>query len=498
MAEKSSSSASSSSGLILSAVGIMLLLAALDQTIVATALPRIVADLGGLDHLSWVVTAYLLTSTVVAPMYGKLGDLYGRKLMMQIAVVLFLLGSVLAGFAGSMLWLILSRAIQGLGGGGLFVLALTVVGDVVPPRERGKVQGIFGAIFGLSSIVGPLIGGYLVDQLSWHWIFFVNVPVGVFALVIFAMAFEGTGKRVSHTIDYAGAVLLALFLSSLVLFTSLAGTSQEIGSPFMVGLAIVGVLSLGGFVLVELRAKEPVLSMELFTHNTFTVMIGIGFVIGMAMFGAMTFLPLYLQTVKGVSATSSGLQLIPMMLGMLVGSMGAGQIMSRTGHYKFLPTIGTLVMVGALLYLTRLSPETGNGEFFMTIFVLGLGMGPIMSVGTTAIQNAVPLEIMGVATAGYSMFRQIGGSVGVALFGALFSSSLAEMLPEDHMSIQSLSARTIAELPEEFRDVVLFGITESLHPIFFVAAMMSLAAFFISWFLKEKPLVDRTGASRTP
>ena len=493
--------------LILFSVAVMLFLAALDQTIVSTALPTIVAELGGVDHLSWVVTAYLLTSTVVAPMYGKLGDLYGRKLMMQISVVVFLLGSILSGMANSMLFLIVSRAVQGLGGGGLFVLALTVVGDIVPPRERGKIQGIFGGVFGISSVAGPLLGGFFVDQLSWRWVFYVNLPIGVLALAVFAFAFHPTGKRVSHKIDYLGAFLLTAALSGLVLFTSLGGSSFERTSPFMLSMIALAVVGGIAFVFAERRAAEPVLPMTLFNHNTFSVMSAVGFVGGVAMFGGLTFLPLYLQTVKGVSPTVSGLQLIPMMFGILSGSIGSGQIMGRTGRYRRLPVIGMAVMTVGLLLLTRLAVDTPGWQISLYMFIVGIGLGPTMSVGTTAIQNAVAREHMGASTAGFTLFRQIGGLIGVSIFGTLFTNSLTNTLESKFGGqsmpgggIGSLGADMIAKMPPMIQDIVKEAITNALHPVFLVAAGASFLAFVIGWFLEELPLRghDEDAPQQTP
>lgn len=488
-----------STRLILLSVAVMLFLAALDQTIVSTALPTIVADLGGVNHLSWVVTAYLLTSTVAAPMYGKLGDLYGRKLMMQVSVAIFLLGSVLSGLADSMAFLISSRAVQGLGGGGLFVLALTVVGDVVPPRERGKIQGIFGGVFGISSVAGPLLGGFFVDQLSWRWVFYVNLPIGLLALGIFAVAFHATGRRVSHKVDYLGAALLTASLSGLVLFTSLGGSSFERSSPFMLSMIGLAVMAGLAFIWAELRAKEPVLPMSLFRYNNFTVMSAMGFVSGVAMFGALVFLPLYLQTVKGVSPTVSGLQLIPMMFGILSGSIGAGQIMGRTGHYRRLPMIGMGVMTVGLLLLTQLEVETSGAVISLYMFVVGIGLGPTMSVGTTSIQNAVPQPQMGAATAGFTLFRQVGGLIGVSIFGTLFTNSLKASFGGHDMGgsdMRTLGADMIAKLPEFVQEMIKQAITDALHPVFLVAAGAAFTAFLIGWFLKHVPLKRHAGAEK--
>jgi len=501
MAPSTETPHSGSRGAILGAVGALLLLASLDQTIVSTALPTIVADLGGLDHLSWVVTAYLLTSTVTAPLYGKLGDLYGRKLMMQISVVLFLLGSTLCALADSMTFLIAARALQGVGGGGLFVLALTVVGDVVPARERGKVQGIFGGVFGLSSVAGPLLGGFFVDNLSWHWIFLVNLPIGIVALVIFGLAFKPRGIRTSHKIDYVGAALLTTSLSALVLLTSLGGRSYAWDSSMILGLIGLSALAALLFIWVESRAAEPVLPLGLFKHRTFTVFVMLGFMVGLAMFGAITFLPLYLQVAKGVSPTVSGLQLIPMTFGILAGSIGSGQIMSRTGRYRTLPIGGAVIMAIGMLLLSRLDANTSALVVGLSMAVLGFGMGPMMSVATTATQNAIPRHQMGVATAGLTLFRQVGGSIGVAVFGALFSmrlnDSLAGVLPAG-VTTDSLRGDMVAQLPPAIKETVLTAFTNALSPIFIIGAMVAIIGFFIALLLREVPLRSRDEMNPPP
>src|SRR4051794_15040875 len=319
----------------MSGLMLVMLLASLDQTIVSTALPTIVRELGGLTHLSWVVTAYLLALTIVTPLYGKLGDLYGRKLILQIALVIFLIGSALCGLSQSMTELIVFRAILGLGGGGLIVSAQAAIGDVVPPSERGKYTGLFGAVFGTSSVAGPLIGGFFTTHISWRFIFYVNLPVGALAFAVLAVALPSVTERRRHSIDYLGTGLLAIGLSSIVLLTTLGGNTYDWSSPEIVGLGIIGVLALALFARVEARAAEPILPTSLFRNRVFVVCSAVGLIVGFALFGALTYLPLFQQVVRGLSPTASGLQLLPVILGLLVSSIGSGQVIARTGHYRF-------------------------------------------------------------------------------------------------------------------------------------------------------------------
>ncbi|MGJ8583543.1 MAG: MDR family MFS transporter [Marinosulfonomonas sp.] len=481
--------------LIIGSIGLLLLLAALDQTIVSTALPTIVADLGGLDHLSWVVTAYILASTVVAPLYGKIGDLYGRRNTVFVSVGLFLVGSALCGMASSMTMLILSRALQGLGGGGLFVLALSVIGDVIPPRERGKVQGVFAAVFAVSSVIGPLLGGWFVEVLTWHWIFFINIPFGILAVAGFARGFKPTGKRVKRKIDWLGAAALSVALASITLFSSLGGRSFAWGSAESIGLAALAILALAVFLWAEIRAAEPILPLSLFRINVFWVTSIIGFVAGAAMFGSLTFLPVYLQIAQGASPTISGLMLVPMTFGIVITSTIAGRTMGKTGKYRLLPIFGTAFLILGMLLLSRLTPVTSALVFGASLACVGAGMGFIFPVVTTAVQNAVPREQLGTATASGLMFRQVGGSIAVAVFGAIFaarmSSRMADMPAGAGESLQ-ISPKMLAAMPDDARMALAESVVASLQPIYLLAAGLALVGLIFSFALKEVPLSNRT------
>ena len=478
--------------LVLLSIGLLLLLASLDQSIVATALPTIVADLGGLEHLSWVVTAYILTSTIVAPLYGKLGDLYGRRNTIFVSVIIFLAGSALCGLATSMTFLIIARAIQGLGGGGLFVLALSVVGDAVPPRERGKIQGIFAAVFSVSSVLGPLAGGFLSENANWHWIFFINIPLGLIALVGFAASFKPRGIRTSHRIDWSGAIALTLALGSLTLLTSLGGRSFAWQSATSLGFALLTLLSFVAFIWIERRAAEPILPLGLFKMNVFWVTSVLGFVVGSVLFGALTFLPIYLQIAKGTSPTTSGLLLIPLTVGILTASTAAGQYMGRSGRYKWLPVIGMALIIAGMLLATQLAKDTSLITFSLTLALIGLGMGCNFPVLTTAVQNAVPRETMGTATAAGIMMRQTGGALGVAAFGALFSARLAAGLGDSAATLGAdLGPQTLARLSPELRAQAADAVIAAIHPIFWISAGLAVIGLIFAVMLEEIPLAAR-------
>lgn len=474
-------------GLIIGAVAVTLLLASLGQTIVSTALPTIVSELGGLEHLTWVVIAYLLSSTVVAPIYGKLGDLYGRKIVLQAAIVIFLVGAGLSAFANSMNFLIFARTVQGLGGGGLMVVAMTVVADVIPPRQRGKIQGIFGAVFGVATVVGPLLGGFIVEHLSWHWIFIINLPLGVLALAVIGFALKPRATRVAHQVDYMGFVLLTAALSAFVLATSLGGNTFPWLSVQILGLVALAVIALAAFIWVEARAAEPVLPLQLFRNNTFVVTNSVGFLVGMAMFGSITFLPMYLQIAKGVSPTNSAFQLLPMMVGLIGASTLSGFFMSKTGRYRVLPICASATLFVGLLLLGIMQLDTPDWQIALYMFIVGVGIGPINSVGVTATQNAVARELVGVATAGSTLFRQIGGSIGVSVFGAIFSSGLANQ-GATASGGGAFNAQAIQALPEAARIQVVEGFAAALHPVFLTAAGAAIIAFGLSFLLKEIPL----------
>ncbi|MEU0894934.1 MDR family MFS transporter [Streptomyces massasporeus] len=488
-------------GNVLVSIGALLLgmlLAALDQTIVSTALPTIVSDLGGLDHLSWVVTAYLLAATAATPLWGKLGDQYGRKRLFQTAIVIFLIGSALCGAAQDMAQLIAFRALQGLGGGGLIVLSMAIVGDLVPPRERGRYQGLFGAVFGATSVLGPLLGGLFTQHLSWRWVFYVNLPVGVVALAVIAAVLHIPRTAQRHVIDYLGTFLIAAVATCLVLVASLGGTTWAWGSWQIVGLAVLGVVLAVAFVAAERRAAEPVLPLKLFRVRTFTLAALISFVVGFAMFGAMTYLPTFLQVVQGISPTMSGVHMLPMVLGLLLASTGSGQIVSRTGRWKVFPIAGTGITTLGLLLLHQLDEHSSTAELSGFFFVFGLGLGLVMQVLVLIVQNAVPYEDLGVATSGATFFRSIGASFGVAVFGTVFAGRLGDQLTDAFrdvrlppgISVDTLEAdpRGIAALPSGLRPPALHAYAVSITDVFLYAAPVALLGFVLAWFLKEDRL----------
>lgn len=473
-----------------SALVLVLLLASLDQTIVATALPIIVDEIGGLSHLSWIVTAYLLSSTVVVPLYGKLGDLYGRRVVLQSAILIFLAGSLLCGMAQNLPELIAFRFVQGLGGGGLIVTAIAVVGDIVAPRERGRYQGFFGGVFGLSTVLGPLLGGFIVDHFSWRWIFLINLPLGLLALFVINRTIHSrAAKDEVPPIDYAGAGLLALALTSVVLVSSLGATLWTEAPVSLFAILLAGVLALAGFLYVETRVPDPLVPLSLFRIRAFVIGTSVGFIVGMALFGSITLLPVYFQVVKGLDPTSAGLHMTPMMLGVFVSSITSGQIISRVGRYKLFPVVGTAVMTGALLLLSTIEAETPASRAAGYLLFLGLGLGMVMQILVMAVQNAVPYERLGVATSGTTLFRSIGGSVGAALFGGIFAYFLEGDVRQAVPGVEGLlNPAEIAKLAEPMRSAYLAEFVQALHPVFHTAAALAFVGFLLTLAIREVPL----------
>ena len=488
--------------LVFAGLMVAMLLASLDQTIFSTALPRIVGELNGVDHMLWVTTAYILASTIVMPVYGKLGDLVGRKWLFVAAIVLFLIGSVLGGLSDSMGTLIAGRAVQGLGGGGLMILALAIIADVVPARQRGKYQGIMGAVFAVSSVAGPLLGGYFTDGPGWRWAFWMNIPLGLLA-ILSAVYFLKLPKRefVKPRIDIAGMVVLGLSATALVLFTSWGGNTYAWDSPIIIGLIAGTILGAIAFVLIERRAVEPVIPLALFTNRNFTLTTASGLIIGVAMFGALAYMPTYLQMVTGVGATDAGLLMIPMMGALLISSVGSGQIVSRTGRYKALPIAGMFVTAAGLFLLSTLTGTTPIWIMCVFLAVMGLGLGMSMQILILVVQNSFSLSIVGTATAANNFFRQIGSSLGAAIVGSLFVSRLTESLSANLPTggtvggtaggTNSLTPAIVNGLPDAVRTLVVNAYNDALTPIFLLLVPLVLVAAVLLMFVVEKPLATK-------
>jgi EmrB/QacA subfamily drug resistance transporter len=467
-------------------------------------LPTIAGDLHGLNHLAWVVTAYLITSTITLPLWGKFGDLYGRKMFFQLAIVVFLVGSILSGLSQSMLELIICRAIQGAGAGGLIVGSMSITGDIIPPRQRGRYMGYYGAVFGLSSILGPLAGGWFTQHVSWRWIFYINVPIGIAALFVIAVVLHVPVKKVHHQIDWWGTVLLSAGVVGLILLTTWGGITYAWGSSTILLLGLGSVIALGVFGWVESKVAEPIIPLSLFRIRTFNVASTVGFVMGFTMFGSIVYLPLYLQIVHGASPTLSGLELLPMVGGMLITFIASGRLVSRTGHYKPFPILGSGVLTIGLGLLAELGSHSSYGLAAFDMFVVGLGIGLVMQVLLVAVQNSVPHSQLGTATATWTFFRTIGGAFGVAILGAVFNSRLLAnlrasappaLLRRIGGSDISENPAQISHLPVAARTVIIEAFSHTLQTVFIVVIPFAVVAFVVAWLMKEIPLRNKAHLS---
>ncbi|MEU0118293.1 MDR family MFS transporter [Streptomyces bobili] len=481
---------------VILALMITMMLAMLDNMIVGTAMPTIVGDLGGLEHLSWVVTSYTLATAASTPIWGKLGDMYGRKGAFLTSIVIFLVGSVLSGMAQDMGQLIGFRAVQGLGAGGLMVGVMAIIGDLVPPRERGKYQGMMAGVMAIAMIGGPLVGGTITDHWGWRWAFYINLPLGVVALGLITAVLHLPKKRSQARIDYLGAGLLTIGITSIVLVTTWGGTEYAWSSARIMELIGIGVSTLVGFVFWQTRAVEPILPLHIFRSRNFTLMAVIGFITGFVMFGATLFLPLYQQSVQGASATNSGLLLLPMLGAMLVTSMVAGRITTSTGRYKIFPVVGSALMIVGLYLLSTM--DTGTSRLTSGVFmaVVGLGMGCLMQITMLVAQNSVEMKDMGVASSSATLFRTLGSSFGVAIMGALFNSRVQDAMSERAGSLGSkiteqsaqLDAASLARLPAPAREAYQFAVSDGTHAAFVLGALVAVVALVAAVFVKEVPL----------
>ncbi|MEV6964767.1 MFS transporter [Hamadaea sp. NPDC051192] len=487
---------------IFATIALGMLLAALDQTIVSTALPTIVGDLGGATHLSWVVTAYMLAETIATAIAGKLGDLFGRRLIFQVSVVIFVVASAFCGLANSMIWLIVWRGVQGVGAGGLMVTAMALIADYIPLRQRGKYQGAMGAVFGLSSVFGPLLGGLFTDHLTWRWAFYVNVPLGILVMIVSFTTMPAVARGARPIIDYLGIAVIAAASSAAILLTSWGGVEYDWNSPVIIGLGIGAVVGFALFVLVERRAREPMLPLRLFANPVFTVCGALSFLVGFAMFGALTYLPTFMQFVQGVSATESGLRMIPMVIGLFITSITSGTIVGRTGRYKLFPILGNAVTAAGLFLLSTMSASSSIITVSLFLFILGLGIGLSMQVLTIVVQSAVPYADLGVATSGVSFLRTLGSCFGVAVFGTIYSNALSDRVSAASAQLpagvnpQLLSTpEGVHALPEPFKSTVVDAYASSLQTVFRWAVPVAVLAVLIALLLKEVPLRDTARAA---
>ncbi|WP_426625683.1 MDR family MFS transporter [Leifsonia sp. McL0607] len=483
--------------LVFAGLLLTMLLASLDQTIFSTALPTIVGELHAADEMGWVITIYLLTSTIVLPVYGKLGDLIGRKGIFIAAISIFVVGSTIGGFAPDMTWLIIGRGVQGLGGGGLMILSQAIIADVVPARERGRYMGIMGAVFAVSSVAGPLLGGWLTDAVSWRWCLWVNIPLGILAIIA-AAAFLHLQKHPTAAVrlDVYGIGLLALASTGLILVSTWGGTTYDWDSPLIILLIVATAIAAIVFVLVERRTPEPIMPLKLFRRRNFNLSTGAGLLIGVAMFGTIAYTPTYLQMVTGVNATQAGLLMVPMMAALLVSSVASGQIVSRTGRYKWAPIAGTLTTAVGLFLLSTMSATTAVWVTCLYLAVMGLGLGLCMQNLILVVQNTFPNSMVGTATATNNYFRQIGSSLGAAIVGTVFTSRLADLLTQRLSAGGSAAAGasneftpgSVKHLPAAIRDIIVASYADALTPIFLAMVPLMVVATLLVVFLREVPL----------
>ena len=489
---------------VIGALMLVMLLAALDQTIVATALPRIAVDLHGLNKYSWVATSYLLTSAIVTPIYGKIGDLLGRKKIFQIAIVIFLLGSALCGLSRNMDQLVAFRAIQGVGAGGLISLVLAIIGDVIPPRQRGRYQGYFGAVWGLSSVAGPILGGFFADApaiwgvAGWRWIFYINIPLGFIALAVVAARLHLPAIRREHKLDYTGMVLMTISVVSLILVSVWAGVSYAWGSSEILGLLVTAVAAAAAFVFWERRAAEPLIPMDLFKNGIFSVASLLSALTGIAMFAALLYIPQYQQVVRGYSPTKSGLATLPLVAGMMFASITSGRLITKHGHYKPYPIFGTLMIALGMWLFSHVSLASSLPALSLWMFIIGLGLGSFMQVAVLAVQNSVHRSQLGTATSAITFFRTIGSSIGGAVFGSILISRLTHHLTQtlpasaaSHVSMSSITSTgtsQIHNLPLPVQHDILQSFVSSFHDMFLIGIPFALGAFVVALFLREMPL----------